>query len=72
MGDFHSRFNNVVSEELAPAVEPRYIVRVERRVYVEHGLGDDEQVPCAAKRIESGLDAANYALEHCHRRYNSK
>jgi hypothetical protein len=42
--DFHSRFNNVVSEELAPAVEPRYIVRVERRIYVEHGLGDDGQV----------------------------
>lgn len=42
--DFHSRFNIIVSEELAPRVEPRYIVRVERRIYVEHGVGDDEHV----------------------------
>ena len=33
--DFHSTFNTVLRESLAPGVEPRYIVRVERRVYVE-------------------------------------
>jgi hypothetical protein len=42
--DFHSTFNTVIRETLAPGVEPRYIVRIERRVYVEHGLSDDEQV----------------------------
>ncbi len=33
--DFHTRFNTVISDQLSPRVEPRYIVRVERRVYVE-------------------------------------
>jgi hypothetical protein len=42
--DFHSRFNTALSDALAPGVEPRYIVRVERRIYVEHGLGDEDQV----------------------------
>ena len=42
--DFHSRFNTAMSDALAPGVEPRYIVRVERRVYVEHGLEGNEQV----------------------------
>jgi hypothetical protein len=42
--DFHSRFNTAISDALAPDVEPRYIVRVERRVYVEHGLEGTEQV----------------------------
>lgn len=42
--DFHTRFNNIVSELLAPGLDPRYVVRVERRVYVEHGLESDEQV----------------------------
>jgi hypothetical protein len=39
--DFHTRFNTVVSEFLSPRIEPRYIVRVERRVYVESA---DEQL----------------------------
>lgn len=33
--DFHTRFNTVISDQLSPRVEPRYVVRVERRVYVE-------------------------------------
>jgi len=41
--DFHSTFNTVIREFLAPRIEPRYIVRVERRIYVEHGLGDDNE-----------------------------
>ena len=39
--DFHTRFNTVVGEYLAPSLEPNYVVRVERRVYVEH-LGGQE------------------------------
>ena len=34
--DFHTRFNTAISEYLATCVEPRYLVRIERRVYVEH------------------------------------
>ncbi len=41
--DFHARYNTAISDALAPAVEPRYIVRVERRVYVEHPLGGSDQ-----------------------------
>lgn len=36
--DFHATFNTVLRESLSPTVEPKYIVRVERRVYVEHPL----------------------------------
>ena len=34
--DFHSTFNTVLREQLSPHVEPHYIARVEKRVYVEH------------------------------------
>jgi hypothetical protein len=34
--DFHARFNTAVSDFLSPRVEPRYVVRVERRVYVQY------------------------------------
>jgi hypothetical protein len=40
--DFHTRLNTAVSEALAPRIEPRYLVRIERRVYVEH-VGDEEE-----------------------------
>ena len=33
--DFHQRFNNALADMLAPKVEPQYIARVEKRVYVE-------------------------------------
>jgi hypothetical protein len=39
--DFHTRFNAAFSEALSPRIEPRYLVRIERRVYVEHA-GDDQ------------------------------
>ena len=39
--DFHQRFNNLLADLLAPNVEPRYIARVERRVYVEAPPQDD-------------------------------
>lgn len=38
--DFHSTFNTVIREYLAPRIEPRYLVRVERRVYVERSADD--------------------------------
>jgi hypothetical protein len=39
--DFHTRFNTAISDFLSPRIEPRYFVRIERRVYVEHIVGDD-------------------------------
>jgi hypothetical protein len=42
--DFHTRFNLAISDALAPRVEPRYVVRVERRVYVEHTLPADDEL----------------------------
>ena len=42
--DFHARFNMAISDALAPRVQPSYFVRVERRVYVEHGLESEDQV----------------------------
>lgn len=39
--DFHYRFNAVISDTLSPRLAPRYLVRAERRVYVESpGEGD--------------------------------
>jgi hypothetical protein len=56
--DFHSTFNTVMRESLAPGVEPRYIVRVERRVYVEHGIEADDQVRWAdVSVLWSGMPA---------------
>jgi hypothetical protein len=34
--EFHTRLNTVISDELSQLVGPRYVVRIERRVYVEH------------------------------------
>ena len=34
--DFHTTFNTVLREQLAPRLRPDYLVRVERRVYLEH------------------------------------
>lgn len=42
--DFHLRFNVALSEALGDVVAPRYVVRVQRRVYVEHGLEPEHQV----------------------------
>ena len=36
--DFHATFNTVLRELLSPTIEPDYVVRVERRVYVERPL----------------------------------
>jgi len=56
--DFHSTFNTVIRESLAPGIEPKYIVRVERRVYIEHGLEAEDQVRWAdVSVLWSGSDA---------------
>lgn len=39
--DFHHALIEMISELLVPEVEPRYLVRVERRVYVEHGATEE-------------------------------
>lgn len=41
--DFHTRFMTAVSDELALAIEPAYVSRVERRIYVEHPLGYEDR-----------------------------
>ncbi len=38
--DFHTRFNTAIADYLTPRVEPRYLVRIERRIYVEHTTDD--------------------------------
>lgn len=42
-GDFHGRFVSDLADALVPQVRPRYVVRYERRVYVEHDPGDPER-----------------------------
>jgi hypothetical protein len=34
--DFHTRFITALADSLLPGVRPRYVVRVERRIYLEH------------------------------------
>ena len=55
--DFHTTFNTVVKELLAPRIEPRYVVRVERRVYVEHPARHGSEVRWADVAVLSS-DAA--------------
>ena len=40
--DFHTRLMTAFSDRLSPAVEPNYLIRVERRVYVER-IGEDPE-----------------------------
>ena len=40
--DFHTTFNTVLREFLSPALEPDYLVRVERRVYLERAGAEPE------------------------------
>ena len=42
--DFHFKFNSALSDVLTDSVEPRYVVRAERRLYIEHGLDVGDQV----------------------------
>ena len=42
--DFHTRLITAFSERLSPKIEPDYLVRVERRVYVEAVGGEPESM----------------------------
>jgi len=42
--DFHATYMTVIREMLTPQVRPRYVVRVERRVYLEQAFGEPEQM----------------------------
>lgn len=42
--DFHTTFNTILRERLGPSLEPDYLVRVERRVYVEAVGGEPESM----------------------------
>lgn len=42
--DFHARYMTVLSELLTPQVRPRYVVRVERRVYLEEPCEERGQI----------------------------
>jgi hypothetical protein len=42
--DFHSGFVAELSAALVPHVRPKYVVRKERRVYVEHSFPDDDHL----------------------------
>jgi hypothetical protein len=39
-GDFYSRFVVQIANTLGPRLDPRYVVRAEERVYVEHSPGE--------------------------------
>jgi hypothetical protein len=36
-GDFHTRFITIICDLLVPQIEPRYMARIERRIYVQSG-----------------------------------
>jgi len=42
--DFHTGFIAELSAALVPHVRPKYVVRKERRVYVEHTFPDDDRL----------------------------
>jgi hypothetical protein len=59
--DFHTTFITVIREVLTPRLRQRYVVRVERRVYVEHAPGDTEDIipdVTVRKRHGPGLSAS--------------
>jgi len=42
--DFHATYMTVIRELLAPQVRPRYVVRVERREYLEEPFDEPDQI----------------------------
>lgn len=55
--DFHTRWNIVVSDLLAPRVEPRYIVRVERRAYAELPMPQHRREVYLVIRLRETMEA---------------
>lgn len=41
--DFHQRFATALSEALTPCVRPQYLVRLEKRIYLEHRLESEPE-----------------------------
>jgi hypothetical protein len=54
--DFHTRFITVIGEVLTPRLRQRYIVRIERRVYVEHLSGGVESIIPDVTVLKSQVD----------------
>lgn len=52
--DFHTHFIAAIAEHLVPGVRPRYIVRVQRRVYLEH-TPEERPMPMPERRQEAFL-----------------
>ena len=54
--DFRARYMTVLSELLTPQVRPRYVVRVERRVYLEQPFEKpDPAIPDVASLQRRGI-----------------
>ena len=49
--DFHATFNTVLRETLSPRIRPKYVARVERRIYVERPSSEDDQYLVADSAI---------------------
>ena len=64
--DFHTTFNTVLRERLGPSLEPDYLVRVERRVYVESVGGEPESMrraDIAIVAVDAGPASGLLAME---------
>ncbi|MBI3271193.1 MAG: DUF4058 family protein [Planctomycetes bacterium] len=57
--DFHPTLMTVIREGLTSRLRPRYIVRVERRVYLEHAVGDEPDRPRPDVAVLRGPSASS-------------
>ncbi|MEZ6128592.1 MAG: DUF4058 family protein [Planctomycetaceae bacterium] len=53
--DFHTTFNTVLREQLSQPLRPDYLIRVERRIYVEHVGPDPDTFRRADVAGDTGL-----------------
>jgi hypothetical protein len=57
--DFHATYMTVIRELLTPQVRPRYVVRVERRVYLEQPFDEpDQAIPDVAILERRGISGS--------------
>ncbi len=64
--DFHTTFNTVLRERLGPSIEPKYLVRVERRVYLESVGGEPEtmrRADIAVVTVDHGQKSSSLSTE---------
>jgi hypothetical protein len=60
--DFHATYMTVIRELLTPLVRPRYVVRVERRVYLEEPFAEpDQAIPDVAILERRGIARSSSA-----------